>query len=92
MVGTCANRHCGAPFLYFRAGRLFTFDLNDAPSLEGRGADQRTVEHFWLCDRCASTLTLTLERGRGVVVGPLVPNSGSLAISVAGDEEAQVRV
>ena len=28
MVANCANPECGAPFRYFRDGRLFRFDLN----------------------------------------------------------------
>ena len=29
------------------------------------------MEHFWLCDRCASVLTLSFERGQGMVTVPL---------------------
>ena len=29
------------------------------------------MERFWLCDGCSSLLTLTFERGRGMVTVPL---------------------
>lgn len=93
MVGNCANRRCGVPFRYFREGRLFTFDLSDTRLLGdgGNTANPQNVEHFWLCGRCASTLTLTLVRGRGVVERPFFPNGASLAISVDSDGESQVK-
>jgi hypothetical protein len=31
----------------------------------------RRVERYWLCDCCSSLLTLTFERGRGMVTVPL---------------------
>ena len=88
MVGKCANRNCGAPFRYFRDGRLFAFELSGRwPSEGGQStADHRSVEHFWLCGRCASTLTLILERDRGVVARPLSCNGASLDVR---DDELQ---
>lgn len=93
MVGNCANRQCRVPFRYFREGRLFAFDLSDTHLLgdEGNTANPRNVEHFWLCGRCASTLTLTRERGGGVVARPFSPNRASWAISVVSDGESQTK-
>ena len=31
----------------------------------------RNLEHYWLCDSCASVLTLSFEHERGVVAVPL---------------------
>jgi hypothetical protein len=88
VVGECANRDCGAPFRYFRDGRLFAFELSGRwPSGgEKTTADHRSVEHFWLCGQCASTLTLILERDRGVVARPLSCNGASLDVR---DDELQ---
>jgi hypothetical protein len=88
VVGKCANRDCGAPFRYFRDGRLFAFELSGRrPSeAEKSTADHHSVEHFWLCGQCASTLTLILEPNRGVVARPLPCNGAS---SGAHDEELQ---
>jgi hypothetical protein len=88
VVGKCANRDCGAPFRYFRDGRLFAFELSGRrPSeAEKSTADHHSVEHFWLCGQCASTLTLILEPNRGVVARPLPCNGASLG---AHDEELQ---
>ena len=82
MVGKCANRNYGAPFRYFRDGRLFAFELSSRWPREAAKsmADHRSVEHFWLCGQCASTLTLILERDRGVVARPLSCNGESLDI------------
>lgn len=88
MVGKCANRDCGAPFRYFRDGKLFAFELSGRRPSKARKstADPRSVEHFWLCGQCASTLTLILERDRGVVARPLSCNGASLDVR---DDELQ---
>ncbi len=52
MVSQCANPECGAPFLYFRDGKLFAVRRSGA-------ADQERVEFFWLCGEC--NLRLKME-------------------------------
>jgi hypothetical protein len=32
---------------------------------------QRSVEHYWLCDDCATRWTLVYDRERGVALEPL---------------------
>ena len=32
---------------------------------------QRQVEHFWLCDECATQWTLIYDRERGVALAPV---------------------
>src|SRR4029077_12957290 len=32
----------------------------------------RQIERYWLCDGCSSLLTLTFDRGRGIITLPLL--------------------
>ena len=41
----------------------------------------RRVERYWLCDCCSSLLTLTFERGRGMVTVPLPARNMDLPAS-----------
>ncbi len=64
MVTKCANPSCSAPFQYLRGGKLFLVDLARSPSGTERGSTtvrKRAVEYFWLCDRCSSELTVTVD-------------------------------
>ena len=77
MISKCANPECSAPFRYLRGGKLFRVDLDqlEAVSLAQADSDKRwhRMEHFWLCDRCAATMTLVSEKGKGVTAVPLTP-------------------
>ena len=69
MVALYANPLCGAPFRYFREGKLFLVDASrsmvNVPGGESANRIQRKSEHFWLCGRCSSTLSVDLNnRGR----------------------------
>ena len=66
MITNCANPKCGQPFLYLRPGaRLFIVDVPSNPQGSPGTADQgpRKLEHFWLCEHCAATMTLVLAQG-----------------------------
>jgi len=70
----CANPACLSPFRKLSQGRLF---LVETPPLEGcstparkRGLSNNRIEYYWLCDQCAFALTLSYEKGRGVVAVP----------------------
>jgi hypothetical protein len=57
-------------------GKLFLVEVDVAdasPSTHGAGTGRlfRHVEHYWLCDSCASVLTLSFEQERGVVAVPM---------------------
>lgn len=71
MISKCANPVCSAPFLYLRDGKLFRVDLDqlEAASPEQNDSDKKwhRLEHFWLCGRCAATMTLVAEKGKGVI-------------------------
>ena len=77
MLHKCANSECSTPFRRLEEGKLFQVEVGPSPTLaSGRAAaagrrQVRHVERFWLCDRCCSLLTLTFEKGRGVVAVPL---------------------
>jgi hypothetical protein len=75
MLHKCANPNCTNPFRKLSQGKLF---LVDTQSLEGsearrtrwKGQPTHRVEYYWLCDQCAFALTLSYEKGRGVVAVP----------------------
>lgn len=75
MLQKCANPSCRSPFRKLSEGKLFLVDRHDPGSLNssrgwGNGMPHR-IEHFWLCDECASVLTLTFDRGKGLITVPL---------------------
>jgi hypothetical protein len=74
MVAKCANPACCAPFRYLHLGRVFKIELHPRGSDDSGYGDRRasTVEHYWLCHVCSSSLTLTLEAGK-VITRPLRP-------------------
>ncbi|HTM42884.1 MAG TPA: hypothetical protein VL177_18335 [Terriglobales bacterium] len=80
MLAKCANPACTAPFLYLREGKLYQIEMEGG---SGRGTGEqnqgtikderkpaRRLEFFWLCGPCARRMTLSFDRGRGVVVVP----------------------
>jgi hypothetical protein len=74
MISKCANPECPAPFRYLRDGKVFRVDLDQLESRRTAQSDSvkwHHLEHFWLCGRCAATMTLVAEKGRGVTVVPL---------------------
>ncbi len=64
MVTRCANPECRAPFLYLSGGRLFHFERRSSGT--SRSSSRQEVERFWLCSRCALTLTLDAGSVRAV--------------------------
>lgn len=77
MVSKCANPICPARFHFLHEGRIFT--VVRAPQQAGGNGAQRRVEHYWLCEACARTMTLVCRGGQiGVHVTapePKVPKS-----------------
>jgi len=74
MLHKCANPACANPFRKLSEGKLFLVEMErsdpQAP-VNGDGRGLHRIEHFWLCDQCAAVLTLSFERGRGMVTVPL---------------------
>jgi hypothetical protein len=82
MLHKCANPDCPSLFRSLSHGKLFLLDCDIAvPTAPGvapairRGRSGRLRERYWLCDGCSSLLTLTFERGRGMVTVPLPPRN-----------------
>ncbi len=61
MVSKCANPRCSATFHYLRDGKVFQLQVET-------GKPAAHMEHFWLCGRCASMLTLLVDHGKVVAV------------------------
>ncbi len=64
MVTKCANPTCGTPFHYLRGGRLYSFELRAKNS--GVARQKRLAVYFWICDRCAESLSLEFDPEQGV--------------------------
>ena len=78
MLSKCANPECTAPFHYLRDGKLFQIDTSAlsqsaGPQLVNEAKPAHRIEYFWLCTQCSSSMTLTFQRGKGVVTVPLAP-------------------
>ena len=77
MISKCANPECSTPFLYFRHGRLFRVEAQPGTEADeglerevAVGKPARRIEFFWLCEECAATMTLKVQKGMGVVLRP----------------------
>lgn len=84
MVSKCANPDCATAFRYFHTGRLFRIETpigsgHSDSSDDGMKNPRPHLEFYWLCDDCASHMTLTFERGVGVSVRPKLASSASAA-------------
>jgi hypothetical protein len=71
----CANSACLVPFRKLSQGKLFLVETeplegSDLRRMRWRGQTSHHTEYYWLCDQCAFALTLSYEKGRGVVTVP----------------------
>lgn len=76
MLSRCANPTCCKPFLRLREGKLFLVETDKQakpgpPFLRARRRQHRAVEHYWLCDHCATEWTLVCDRQQGIALAPL---------------------
>lgn len=79
MLSHCANLQCRKPFLRLREGKLFLVETDRVakpgepavPPFVRARRQQRLVEHYWLCDDCATQWTLIYDRERGVALAPV---------------------
>jgi hypothetical protein len=75
MLSKCANPGCSATFLYLHQGKLFRHENetngSENPDPTTKKPSQR-IEFFWLCDDCASTMTLKYKKGVGITAVPAV--------------------
>ena len=66
MITKCANDLCGQPFLFFRGGKLFILDVRSNPQPGNPNSAEQApqkLEHFWLCEHCAASMTLVVGQG-----------------------------
>jgi hypothetical protein len=74
MLHKCANPNCTSPFRNLSQGKLFLVDTplaaENAKRTRWKVQSRSRVEYYWLCDQCAFALTLSYEKGRGVVAVP----------------------
>jgi hypothetical protein len=76
MLHKCANSDCAHPFRRLTEGKLFLAEIQgscppEQTAARWDGQALHRVEHFWLCEQCACVLTLSFEKGRGMVTVPL---------------------
>lgn len=85
MLSKCLNQNCSATFQYLTQGRLYRIDFTDARRKRARSGKQiipsnrsksDRVEHFWLCDNCAASLTIELNEDGTVRLVPLTNPAG----------------
>jgi hypothetical protein len=78
MLSKCANPDCSTPFLHLRDGKLFHWDAQatvhhvfpSAADPSTRKPD-RKAEYFWLCGKCALSMTVVFKEGIGITIRPL---------------------
>jgi len=77
MVSKCANPGCSSVFLYLHAGKIFRSEVDTSNRIASNsGTDAglkkpaRRMEIFWLCNECASKMTLVFCKDGGVTLRP----------------------
>lgn len=76
MLSKCANPSCTAPFRYLHEGKLFRVARRSkVGASKGNGYDGKPpekLEYYWLCDSCASQMTITRADDGGIQAVPLL--------------------
>jgi hypothetical protein len=69
MLSKCANPECSQKFRFLHEGQIFR--LSPTPELQPLEAALSPLfnERFWLCDRCAKTMTVIWDGTHAKVVG-----------------------
>jgi hypothetical protein len=82
MIAYCVNPNCGAQLHSFVEGRLFQFEVvsisvsaTDEASAPFNEEPKAQTAQFWLCGRCAATMSLVLEPVSGLKIIPLAADS-----------------
>jgi hypothetical protein len=85
MIAHCVNPNCGAQLHSFVEGRLFQFEVvsisvsaTDEASAPFDEEPKSQTAQFWLCGRCAATLSLVLEPINGLRIVPLAADSADV--------------
>ncbi|HEX3323270.1 MAG TPA: hypothetical protein VHR84_21380 [Terriglobales bacterium] len=76
MLSKCANPDCSESFLYLHRGKLFRWERRSPPTdTEPLAFEKKSplrIEYFWLCDTCATQLTV-VRTEKGITVTPVDP-------------------
>jgi len=82
MIAYCVNPNCGAQLHSFVEGRLFQFEVvsisvsaTDEASAPFDEEPKTQTAQFWLCGRCAASMSLVLEPMNGLRIVPLASDS-----------------
>jgi hypothetical protein len=85
MIARCVNPSCGAQLHSFAEGRLFQFEV---VSISVSATDESTSQfdekpnsqtaQFWLCGRCAASMSLVLEPAHGLRIVPVTAEPSEL--------------
>lgn len=77
MLSKCANPDCAASFHYLGEGKLYEIrnEPITRPQLVAPKKAAGRAERFWLCNDCASIMTLAVDASRRVVLLPLQPKA-----------------
>jgi hypothetical protein len=97
MLSKCLNSRCSARFQYLGQGRLFRIDFVEAVKKQARAGKEAAlalrskacpIEHFWLCQDCAATLTIELSDGGEVRLVPYEIPARKPAVAAAMPQAA----
>jgi hypothetical protein len=85
MIVHCVNPNCGAQLHSFVEGRLFQFEVvsisvsaTDEASAPFDEEPRSQTAQFWLCGRCAGTMSLVVEPLSGLKIVPLTASSADV--------------
>ncbi len=74
MLSKCANPDCSASFHYLGEGKLYEIRY-EAESVADANLPRKLAagrsERFWLCDSCATSMTLGVDSSRKIVLLPI---------------------
>jgi hypothetical protein len=80
MLDKCANPKCLAVFRCLADGKLSHVPrARTISSPSGVVKKFVAIEHFWLCNECAETMTLEIDRRKRVNVIPVLSVNGAAA-------------
>ena len=72
MLSKCANPSCSNEFHYFGEGKVFEirWETSSGATHSPGKKKSKLIEHYWLCSRCSSTLTIAMDSARNIQVIP----------------------
>jgi len=89
VLSKCANPECSEQFRFLHQGKLFCLVPTPEVQAMEEGITAALYERFWLCDRCAKTMTLVWggTRARIVPRPPEPPAMPTVALATTAPNE-----